>query len=193
VVNLNANGSLIVSQRDRAEGGVITLPSIQALPAEIDALVPRKEERRKIAFVADPTLPWRDFITLMYDATKAGFDQIGILGPEKEPRGGPSELVVRLSLDVVAPDISSKTLFVSVTNDGYVILCLGLGPEATGVRVNLAGAADAAVGLVPNGRAEKETYFRANLETLVGDAFKILRALDAIGFTKVNIVAETPR
>jgi biopolymer transport protein ExbD len=189
VVHLDADGSLVVSQRGKAAGGVLTLPSIEALPAEIDTLVPRKENRKKIAVAADPAVTWRDFSSLMNDARKAGFAKVGVLGLEKESRGDPSELAIRISYDLLAPDLS-KALFVSLGSDGAVIVSLGIGADARGTRVNLADASDAAAGLAPKERAKKDVYFRADFDAHVGDALEVLRKLRAMGFTKVNVVAE---
>jgi biopolymer transport protein ExbD len=190
VVRLNADGSVVVSQRDKAEGGVMTLPSIKAFPAEIDALVPRRDDRKTLAVAADATLPYVKFMTVMNDAKKAGFAKIGLLGPEKQPRGDPSELTVRLSDDNRMPDPATRPIFLSLAGDGTVHIVLGMGNDAPVMNVKLAGAPDAAAGLVPTGRPNKKAYFRADFDANFGNALELLRRLRVIGFTNLTIVGE---
>ena len=189
VVHLNADGSLVVSQRDKAGDRANTLPSIQALPAEIDALIPRRGERKELAVAVDSIVPYSNLMKLMNKARDAGFGEIGILEPEKEPRGGPSRLGIHFQ-HLSTMDPSKKALFMSLGKDGNVVLSFGLGDDATVRHVNLTGAPDAAVGLVPNGRAKIKAFFRADFEVPVGDALELLRELRAIGFTNINIVGE---
>lgn len=193
-VHLNADGSLIVSQDDKAGGAATTLPSTRAFPAEIDALVPRKEERKNLGVTADSTVPYRNFLSLMNDAREAGFNEVGIREIEKkQPHDVPSELVIRLSSSSPMLDPRNKPLFVSVGDDGTVLLSLGipLGMRAEAKRMDasLAGASDAAAGMVPKGRAKK-AYFRADFEVPVGKVFGLLRELRAIGFTNMGVMGE---
>jgi len=192
VVRLNADGSLIVSQRDGEAGAVITLPSVHALPAEIDALVPEAKQRKKLAITADPSVPFVNFTNLMDTAKKAGFGEAGILEPKEEHKRGASELVVRL-VGHKPPDLNDKSLanalFVSLGDDGNVVLSLGIGESAQGTVASLANALDAAAGLVPK-RQHKKLYFRADFKVPVGEALGLLHKLRAIGFSDVNIIGE---
>jgi biopolymer transport protein ExbD len=193
VVHLDADGSLVVSQGDTGAGGAITLPSIQALPAEIDALVPRKEDRKKIAVAADPAVTYRNFMTLMIDVREAGFGEVGILESAKELGGVRSELAIlvrRGDPDDPMAHPDDKALFVSLGNGGTVNLAVGLGADATVMRVSVASALDAAGGLVPNGRAKIKTFFRADFEVPVGKALELVSKLRAIGFTHFDVVGE---
>ncbi len=189
VVHLNANGSVVISQRDEPGGRGITLPSIQALSAEIDALVPRSQERAKLGVAVDPTVLWLSFVVVMDAAKNAGFAKIGVLGLEKDSRDGRTELTIALPRDNPTPDIN-KALFVSLGSDGAVVVSSGIGQDAKGSSVDVAGAPDVAAGLVPNGRPEKQVYFRADLDAHVGNALELLHRLDAIGFKKVNIAVQ---
>ena len=192
VVHLNADGSLIVSQRDRDAGAVITLPSVQALPAEIEALVPDARQRKKLAVAADPSIPFVKLTDLMRTAKETGFSAVSILEPEAEHDRGASDLVVRL-VGGKPPDLNDKSLanalFVSLGDDGDVILSLGLGESAQGTVAHLANAPDAAAGLVPKGQ-RKKLYIRADFKVPVGEALGLLHKLRAIGFSDVMIIAE---
>jgi biopolymer transport protein ExbD len=190
-VRLGADGSVVVSQGIKAGGAVITLASVQALPAEIDTLVPRKEDRKKLAVTVDPAGSYRNFIGLMNETREAGFGEVGVLELEKkQPNGVLPELKVRLSPKDLNLDPKGKPLFVSVGNDGIVVLTLGIGAEATGMNVSLAGASDAVAGMVPKDRAKKPAYFRADFEVPLGNALGLLRKLRRIGFTDICIVGE---
>jgi len=187
VARLNADGSLTVSQRDKE--AVIALPSIKALPAQIDALLPRKEDRKKLALAADTTVPWSGFLKLMNVAKDAGFGEVGILRSEKEPSGEPAELTIHFEGDGLPP-LTGEPLFVSVGEDGNVILSLGIGENAHGTTASLAGALDAAKGLVPKGRHQKKAYLRADFAVRTGTVVELLHQLYVIGFTKIGIVGE---
>ena len=189
VVHLNADGSLTLSQRDKDAGAVMTLPSIQALPAQVDALLPQAGDREKIALAAEPAVPYGKFMKLMYMAKKAGFRGVGILRSEKDPHGKPSEIDVDFRTEIPFPP-PGEPLFVSLGEDGDVILSLGIGESAHGTTAPLSGALDAAKGLVPKGRPQKHAYFRADSAVPTGTAIELLHKLNAIGFTKLGIVGE---
>jgi biopolymer transport protein ExbD len=113
VIRLNADGSLLLSQRGKEAGAVTTLPAIQALPAQIDALVPRMADRKKLAVAAEPTVSYGNLLNLMNMAKKAGFSDVGILRPEKDPHGEPAELAVHLQGGGLPP-LTGNPLFVSL-------------------------------------------------------------------------------
>ena len=92
VVRLDADGTVIVSQRSKDAGAPVTLPSVKALPAEIDTLAPQKADRRTIAVTADSTGPYANFNYLAYTAMKAGFAKVAILGVAKAAPDQPSEI-----------------------------------------------------------------------------------------------------
>jgi len=187
VVSLNADGSLVVSQRDDATA--ITLPSTKALPAEIDDLLPHRGERKKLAVAVDSTLPYVTLLKVVNVAYDVGFGEVGILGSEKEPRGESSELVLHFERGrTIGPN--EKFLLMSLGNDGNVSLQLGMVADAQVTHVNLAGAPNAAAGLVPKGRTMKDAFLRADFEVPVGKVLGLLRALRTIGFTKAEIVGE---
>lgn len=187
-VRLNADGSVAVSQAGKAGAAAITLPSIQALPAEIDALVPPPRQKKKLAVRIEPAMPWKTFMILMNQARGAGFGDVGFPGFEKTPCGGSSELTIHLLGDNKMP--SGKPLFVSLGNDGNVILTLGLGADAHGKTVSPAEAPDAAAGLVPKGRAKTQAFYRADLDVPFSKGVNLMRRLGAIGFCKIGLVGE---
>jgi len=188
-VRVDADGSLVVSQRGSQAGAVITLPSVKVLPAEIDALVPRTEERKKLALSAESTGTYGNFLKVMNVARKAGFGKVSILGAEKETRDGISEMIVDLQRAKKWPP-SDKALFVGYGDDGDVVLRLGLGDSAQEMVVSLGSAPDAAASLVPKGRTYKEMYFHADVAVSVGNVIDLLHKLRVIGFGNLNIAAE---
>lgn len=192
VVRLDADGSLTLTQRGSDAAPVITLPSIQALPAEIDALIPRTAERKQLAISADSKGPYRNLLKAGKVAEDAGFDEFGILESEKGKSGEFSELAVgfRPGQKFLPSD---KTLFVSLGDDGDVLVSLGIPGIAKSPQerdVKLGSAPDAIIGLVPKGRPRTETYLRADFGVPIGDVMDFLRKLQAIGLKNITIIGE---
>ena len=192
IVRLNADGSLTLSQRGDEAGAVTTVPSIKALPAAIDALVPGTRASKKLDIAAEPTVRYGSFMNLMFVGKHAGFGELGVLELDKKAHSGVSEIDVHIRNE--APNLNDKSLqqalFVSLGDDGDVILSLGIGDNARGTVVKLAKVSDGVTGLVPAARTKKKTFFRADSVVPTGSALGLLHKFSAMGFKDINMVGE---
>jgi biopolymer transport protein ExbD len=181
VVRLDADGSLSVSIGGR-EAASVALPSAKAFPAEIDALIPKKANRKTLTIAAESTGPWGNLNKVMWLARRAGFAHVAILGPGTESiglQGGPK-----------TPPHDG--LFVYVGEDGQVIVSLGVGAKAHGTTVSLSDAPNAAADLVPKERSKQKTYLAADLTAPMADVLGLMRKLKAMGLSNLAFIGETP-
>jgi biopolymer transport protein ExbD len=89
------------------------------------------------------------------------------------------------------PDPNNKPLFISLSADGSVTLSLGIGADATGAKVpSLAEVPAEVVTLVPEDRATKETFIRADFDAQYNSVMQLLNKLRDSGLKKIGLVGE---
>jgi biopolymer transport protein ExbD len=89
------------------------------------------------------------------------------------------------------PDPNNKPLFISLNSNGSVLVSLGIGEGAIGQTV----ASTAEVGtevttLVPNGRADKNTFIRADFDVPYKNVMELMNKLRDAGIKKIGLVGE---
>ena len=89
------------------------------------------------------------------------------------------------------PDPNNKPLFVSLSSDGSVILSLGTGADAVTNKAETMNEVPAiAAGLVPEDRATKETFIRADFDVQYNGVMQLLNKLRDAGLKKIGLVGE---
>ena len=89
------------------------------------------------------------------------------------------------------PDPNNKPLFVSLSSDGSVILSLGTGADAvTNKAATMNEVPAIAAGLVPEDRATKETFIRADFDVQYNGVMQLLNKLRDAGLKKIGLVGE---
>lgn len=91
------------------------------------------------------------------------------------------------------PDPNNKPLFISLGADGSVTVSLGAGEDAVGNKLpNMEGAGITAAvqQLVPDDRATKETFIRADFDTPYANVMTLLNRLRDAGLKKIGLVGE---
>jgi biopolymer transport protein ExbD len=89
------------------------------------------------------------------------------------------------------PDPNNKPLFVSLSSDGSVILSLGTGDDAvTNKAATMNEVPSIVAGLVPQDRATKETFIRADFDVQYNGVMQLLNKLRDSGLKKIGLVGE---
>jgi biopolymer transport protein ExbD len=89
------------------------------------------------------------------------------------------------------PDPNNKPLFISLGTDGMVLVSLGMGPDATGSTVDMAGVPAAVQSLIPAAElSTKETYIRAEFDVPYSGVMQLLNRLRDSGLKKIGLVGE---
>lgn len=91
------------------------------------------------------------------------------------------------------PDPNNKPLFISLGNDGSVVVQLGMGDGAqTNTVANVGGVPAQIMAYLPDAtqRADKETYIRADLEVPYDGVMQLMNKLRDSGIKKIGLVGE---
>jgi biopolymer transport protein ExbD len=89
------------------------------------------------------------------------------------------------------PDPNNKPLFISLGEDGQILVSLGIGSDATGSKVDMAGVPAAVAALIPaTERPTKETYIRADFDVPYKGVMELLNKLRDSGLKKIGLVGE---
>jgi biopolymer transport protein ExbD len=82
-------------------------------------------------------------------------------------------------------------LFISLGTDGKILVSLGMGPDATGSSVDMAGVPAAVQSLIPAAELPtKETYIRADFDVPYSGVMQLLNRLRDSGLKKIGLVGE---
>jgi len=91
------------------------------------------------------------------------------------------------------PDPNNKPLFISLADNGSVVVSLGIGEGATANTVASIGEVPAQImAYLPDAaaRAEKETYIRADFEVPYDGVMQLMNKLRDAGIKKIGLVGE---
>jgi len=89
------------------------------------------------------------------------------------------------------PDPNNKPLFVSLSADGSVTVSLGIGEDAAAVKLpSMDGLPGEVALLVPQDRATKETFIRADFDVQYNGVMLLLNKLRDSGLKKIGLVGE---
>ena len=90
------------------------------------------------------------------------------------------------------PDPNKKPLFLSLGDDGLVLVSLGLGDDAITSKVPMDQVPGAVASLIPlaEDRAVKETFIRADFDVPYNGVMQLLNKLRDAGLKKIGLVGE---
>ena len=95
------------------------------------------------------------------------------------------------NLNPPPPDPNNKPLFVSLATDGTVTMSLGLGEgDAQAKLANVDEVPGQVFVMVPQGRATKETFIRADFDVPYKNVMGLLNKLRDVGLKKIGLVGE---
>ena len=95
------------------------------------------------------------------------------------------------NLNPPPPDPNNKPLFISLNTDGSVTLSLGLSEGDAQMKVeNIDDVPGAILAMIPNGRATKESFIRADFDVPYKGVMELLNRLRIAGIKKLGLVGE---
>jgi biopolymer transport protein ExbD len=92
------------------------------------------------------------------------------------------------------PDPNNKPLFISLADNGSVVVSLGIGPDATATNTvaSIGEVPAQIITFLPDAtvRGDKETYIRADFEVPYDAVMQLMNKLRDAGIKKIGLVGE---